>query len=613
MSQSYFKQPEKPPYVGVTARHDGKPMEVGGVTVRILAPAFDRMQAYINECPHEVSGKARVVNKGDHFLITDVVILHQEAGHVHTTIEGADDARFVEEVVIPRGEDPSASWNCWWHSHVTMSAYFSSHEDVPTIYKMKQQLPDLLWQISIVGNKQGDFRARFDVYEPHRIVVDNIMLEIVFGQSEALAVEIRKELKDHIRPASTSFGNLRVVGPGKKYKKKDQGTLGRLLDKFTGGGGEVELEEEGDAEDEPTTDSAVPTLEQFNKAPYSAKAKIIVVWQSLLTRMARTNGLTTNAIICAMSQPQQRFVLENIVEHNGVALVEDALMLWDAIEAATALVVAKKDAPVSLASGEASPVPTATGNGETPAATSVDAPVVPAESTAPRRHLYEMTRKEYNALTTEPERDAVIESWLGRLDEIVNIEGVNENVIFKALDDTVYQCLFIIKERWSKPGPHIVFEGDGATAFKAFSVANALLQQKVQKDSVDALIAETETGKTIAEKDALLDAWCDEIRSINETMGLDPDALMALLGLNPRDMGAVTTQLVKGVKAGRQIKGMTAHLAATYLAYLRKVYAEAARAAVATEGNLPATPVADAPAVSVADPAAPEQNTPEQK
>lgn len=603
-----YKPPDKTyekPYVGVAARGDGKPMEVGGVTVRILAAAFDKLQTYINECPHEVGGKARVLRKSDHFLITDVVILHQEAGAVHTTIEGEDDARFIEEVVLAHNDTPG-NWRCWWHSHVNMEAYFSVHEDVPTIHKMKEQLPDLPWQVSIVGNKRGEFRVRYDLYEPHRLVIDNLGLEIVFGQSESVAVIVREELKSHIRPPLVSTGKVRFIGPGRKGKRASKGYLDRIFDKITGQE-EVELEDESGSEEAPTTDATVPTLEQFERVPYQAKGKIVAVWQSLLQKVASANCLSAYQITDEMKDPFRTYTISKwLLSGGSVAFVTDGLTLWQALTAATTL-AARKSGSASEAAAEQNVPAEKTADATAPSgndATETPPPATSpetlpkatnAEPASPRHHLYELTLEEYDALTTETERSVVIEAWLGRFDEIVCVERVSEQDILDGLDYNACYRLTAIRDRWSHPGIHTVQEGDGKVAYDTLRIAEAMLRKKMVLDEKNTLLKEMNALPTMGQKDKLLDEWCDEIRGMNESLGLDPETVMDLIGLNPRKCGAVTVQLLRGKKSGRQINGLTNDLAALYLAAMSMLYVENVKQDTAVEQDVPATTVSDAP------------------
>lgn len=598
---SGYKPPDKTyekPYVSVAARGDGKPMEVGGLTVRIMAHAFDRLQTFITECPHEVGGYARVLDKGDHLLITDIEIAHQEAGAAHTTIEGEDEARFMEEVILARDDEPK-NWRGWWHSHVRMAAYFSLHEDVPTINKRKEQLPSLPWQVSIVGNKHGEFRARFDLYEPKRLTIDNLSLEIVFGHGEALGAQIREEIKTHIRPAKyplagTAKGGVRVKV---KDKKGERGLLDRIIDWGSGRQVEGEMElEEGARDVSADADIVVPTFEQYQKMSNAEQSKVIAVWQELLKRIMVSNALMAKAVADEMGEPGREYLLGPFVYGPAVAFVSDGSLVWRAIEAATRLAVRKQQeqAPTSSDTTEETPRESA----------SLEVP--PTEKKSVERPLWELTMAEYKELATYAERDTVIEAWVGRYEEILCTLGVSESDVRPYFRDGEWDELLLVRDKWAKPAPRSMFKDDPVIARSALTIAQKLLNRRELKSEHDELMRDMEAKKTLGAKDKLLDEWCEEIREINKTLGLEPAAFFeGILIADQKDHGGAMKQLLNGNKPGSAIKGVGFPGAAWCLVYMSKLWTEHEDRTVAEtpqteEVEKPAT-VADATSAPTAE------------
>jgi hypothetical protein len=84
----------------------------------------------------------------------------------------------------------------WWHSHGN-GACFWSGIDSSTI-----ELFNNSWMVSIVGNRLGDYKARVDIYEPVRVSVDELPLEVHIPELEpdpglelAIVDEINKKVR----------------------------------------------------------------------------------------------------------------------------------------------------------------------------------------------------------------------------------------------------------------------------------------------------------------------------------------------------------------------------------------------------------------------------------
>ena len=127
--------------------------------LQITTHAQQKLRAYIDNCETEISGfgKIEIVTGG--FLITDVKIFKQVVSSAHTDIDSDALGAFLYD--ITKAGDEVEKWTLWWHSHASMKAFFSVTDD-DTI-KGSSEMPYL---VSLVGNHDGEWEARYDTYKP---------------------------------------------------------------------------------------------------------------------------------------------------------------------------------------------------------------------------------------------------------------------------------------------------------------------------------------------------------------------------------------------------------------------------------------------------------------
>ena len=163
--------------------------------------AWKRMRAFVDLCPNEISGLAKVRIEGGVFIVTDVEIFEQVVSPTHSDIPGAALAKFQVEL-IRRGENPK-DWFCWWHSHAKMKTFFSG-TDTSTI----DSSTDFKMMLSIVTNHAHEFSARFDLYEPVRMT-QVVAVEVLEDEDDTTMAECRAEIAKKVstRPVvSASYG-----------------------------------------------------------------------------------------------------------------------------------------------------------------------------------------------------------------------------------------------------------------------------------------------------------------------------------------------------------------------------------------------------------------------
>ena len=131
--------------------------------VILTSDVWDRMKAYVDLCPDEISGLGKIekTSNGD-FRIVDIAIFEQVVSPAHSDITAQALAKFQVEL-IKKGESME-HWNFWWHSHAKMSVFFSG-TDTSTI----DSSTEFKYMVSLVTNHKHEFEARVDVYEHARM------------------------------------------------------------------------------------------------------------------------------------------------------------------------------------------------------------------------------------------------------------------------------------------------------------------------------------------------------------------------------------------------------------------------------------------------------------
>jgi hypothetical protein len=160
------------------------------VKIFITSEAKAKLDFYVKEVPTEISGLGTVkIISRDQILIDNIYLLKQEVTKEGTKLNQQDIAMLIAKM-IKNKQDPSMI-RLWWHSHVNMSAFWSTSDDIPTINSFSKTTD---WFLSLVINKQGDYLCRLDFFKPLRITLE-IQLEI-FPQS--ITEEEKKLLQEEV-------------------------------------------------------------------------------------------------------------------------------------------------------------------------------------------------------------------------------------------------------------------------------------------------------------------------------------------------------------------------------------------------------------------------------
>jgi len=158
----------------------------------ITPEAKTRLDLYIGLAIGEISGLGLVtlVNKQD-FYITEVSLLKQTCTFSDTVLNPAAIGDYMLSV-LERGGDP-AKIKLWWHSHADMAVFWSADTDETTIDGFKNG-----WMLSLVGNKNGQFLGRVDIFDPVRVTVDNLQLTILLPQKPNERATIQNEIDSKV-------------------------------------------------------------------------------------------------------------------------------------------------------------------------------------------------------------------------------------------------------------------------------------------------------------------------------------------------------------------------------------------------------------------------------
>ncbi len=195
--------------------------------VYISPEVKNRLDLYIHYAPGEISGLGKVIVRNGSFFIEEIILFEQTSGTATTELSPKDLANFLVQA-IQQGIDP-VSLKLWWHSHGNGSTFWSHIDD------QTAQNFDNGWMLSLVGNKQGEYRIRLDMYEPVKFTLDNLPLKVFYPLSDIsreVEEEVRKKLKKQqnytpISPISFPsalpyLGRRLKIKPSPPYQSKQE-------------------------------------------------------------------------------------------------------------------------------------------------------------------------------------------------------------------------------------------------------------------------------------------------------------------------------------------------------------------------------------------------------
>jgi hypothetical protein len=162
-------------------------------------PAYRKIRAYADLCNNEISALGSVRVDGNRIIVEDLHLFEQTVSSASTVLAPGDISKFICEY-IKMGKDPSVL-KFWWHSHVNMNTFWSG-TDLDTINGFSSE-----WLLSMVCNKKGEAKLRFDMFTPFRICIDDMPFTVEYdtAYNGEYGREIKKKVNDRF---GISFNNL---------------------------------------------------------------------------------------------------------------------------------------------------------------------------------------------------------------------------------------------------------------------------------------------------------------------------------------------------------------------------------------------------------------------
>lgn len=143
---------------------------------------WQKMQYYIQNIDAEISGWGKTEIIGEDIYVKNIVIFKQTV--TGSTTELDQDARAKFSMELKRIGEKSEDWNLWWHSHSTMSTFWSGTDEKA----IENEVGCIPYLLSIVSNKAKSILTRLDVTMNSSIplevgymqnTIDKIVTEIV--------------------------------------------------------------------------------------------------------------------------------------------------------------------------------------------------------------------------------------------------------------------------------------------------------------------------------------------------------------------------------------------------------------------------------------------------
>jgi proteasome lid subunit RPN8/RPN11 len=173
------------------------------IDIQLIIPlaSYRKLMAYVMAVDSEISGFANVeYNKAKKSLVMgEVFLLEQTSGAAHTHIDEEEVSKFNTKLVqkgvtqLPR---------LWWHSHDTMGAFFSATDETTL-----KDFETNTFMVALVVNKRKEMQAKFILFEPIYVEVDDIPIIIDMEYPE-IPASILKEVERKVnkpKPISRCF------------------------------------------------------------------------------------------------------------------------------------------------------------------------------------------------------------------------------------------------------------------------------------------------------------------------------------------------------------------------------------------------------------------------
>lgn len=158
----------------------------------------NRLDLLIQLTNTEISGLGLARQIGNNIVVEEIILFKQ----IVTSAKTAIDKDMLAEYITNLMEiDADLSLvKLWWHSHCKGSVFWSK-QDKDTIELLGDNTD---WYLSIVGNQEGNYLCRLDLFKPFRI---EIPMELKILQPVASSEEVKRIKKE--------ISNLVTIAPPK--------------------------------------------------------------------------------------------------------------------------------------------------------------------------------------------------------------------------------------------------------------------------------------------------------------------------------------------------------------------------------------------------------------
>jgi hypothetical protein len=168
---------------------------VPSVVVAIPADIRRRLDLYISQCKYEISGLGTIEPRNGRLEVTEIYLLDQVVSSGDTELTKEAVTAFLVEAA---GKEIDLSKvRLWWHSHATLSTFWSPTDEVAI-----NSFDSSPWFVSIVGNHAGDYLARVDFFPQELVPVrlaQKATLQTIYPQGELDSV--RGEIEARVSKA----------------------------------------------------------------------------------------------------------------------------------------------------------------------------------------------------------------------------------------------------------------------------------------------------------------------------------------------------------------------------------------------------------------------------
>lgn len=188
---------------------------------------WDKILGYAEEAyeehKSEIGGMSVMVeDKDGDWELIDVVILKQEISGGNTILEKEALAEYYTKQGMKMGKKNFRF--CWWHSHHTMSAFWSG-TDLTAIDEFNEGD----FSFALVINLKGEYKFRVSVWKPVEVHED-VDLEIV-DQKKRCTKKMKKEVEELCSPRVSTWKQGKInthktgYGYGYSINKDDETTV----------------------------------------------------------------------------------------------------------------------------------------------------------------------------------------------------------------------------------------------------------------------------------------------------------------------------------------------------------------------------------------------------